>query len=59
MSERPPTSTSGFGVVTVTGRMRLPTPAASTIARLGRMGAVFQSKSGGGISGAAVMGRSG
>ena len=43
---RPPTSISALGVVTVTGRMRLPRPAARIIARLGRIGAVFQSKVG-------------
>src|SRR5215207_439551 len=29
---RPPTRTSGFGIVSVIGRMRLPSPAASTMA---------------------------
>ena len=45
MRARPPTSISGFGVVTVSGRMRLPRPAARIIARLGGIGATFQSNS--------------
>ena len=35
ISVRPATSTSGFGVVSVIGRMRLPRPAANTMAVFG------------------------
>ena len=35
MSGLPATFTSGFGIVSVSGRMRVPSPAASTMAQRG------------------------
>src|SRR5215471_21835198 len=35
MSGRPATFTRGFGILSVSGRMRVPSPAASTMARRG------------------------
>ena len=37
MSGLPATFTSGFGIVSVSGRMRVPSPAASTIAQRGML----------------------
>jgi hypothetical protein len=46
MSARPATSTSGFGLLSVSGFMRVPKPAASTIAVLG-WAAIYKTFNGG------------
>ena len=40
MSARPPTLISGFGSVSVIGRIRMPSPAANTMAVLGTGGLI-------------------